>query len=216
MPEELTEEMKQRTTRFCKIRGTLYEMLRDRGYAAIKNEVEEGEAGAEFNVLLKRYTETDSVILLFYRVRNPLDPIYVEFNGRNKPYCTRRLQAFAERMQRDEVNRAILILGLGLTPYAKKGIENLHMGRLRIEVFLEKELLFNITRHVLQPKFEVLDTARKRVVLSHYNAKAWELPRMQKCDPVARYYGLNLGQVVKITRHSETAGVYVTYRIVVN
>ena len=85
--------------------------------------------------------------------------------------------------------------------------------KIKIETFRDSDLLVDITEHELVPEHTVLTDREKALVLSRYKLKENQLPKIQQMDAVARYLGLQKSQVVKITRPSETAGRYVTYRV---
>uniref|UniRef100_A0A453KAH7 RNA polymerase subunit H/Rpb5 C-terminal domain-containing protein n=1 Tax=Aegilops tauschii subsp. strangulata TaxID=200361 RepID=A0A453KAH7_AEGTS len=76
------------------------------------------------------------------------------------------------------------------------------------------ELLVNISTHALKPKHEVLTAEEKARLLKKYNVQDSQLPRMLETDPVARYYGLGKGTVLKVTYDSELTGNHVTYRCI--
>ncbi|KAG8487496.1 hypothetical protein CXB51_016257 [Gossypium anomalum] len=104
------------------------------------------------------------------------------------------MKTYTNRMKSENVFRAILVVQQNLTPFARTCINEIS-SKFHLEVFQETELLVNVKEHSLVPEHQ--------------------LPRIQVSDPIARYYGLKRGQVVKIIRPSETAGRYITYRYVV-
>ena len=82
------------------------------------------------------------------------------------------------------------------------------------QVFVIPELLFNITRHRLVPKHEVVaDPDEISQVIKRYNVRTrTQLPIILRTDPVARYFGLKPGQLMRITRISPSSGLYTMYR----
>ncbi len=101
----------------------------------------------------------------------------------------------------------------------KEKINNLNIKNLKeqtnvtIEIFMMKELQYNISQHVLVPKHEVLhENAQIESILNIYQLKKNQLPIILKTDPMARYLDVKAGEVVKITRKSPSAGEAILYR----
>jgi DNA-directed RNA polymerase subunit H (RpoH/RPB5) len=86
-----------------------------------------------------------------------------------------------------------------------------HGGMLQI--FYAKELMYNPLRHELVPKHEKLNEEEVKEVLDMYMVKhRTQMPIISRNDAVARRLGLRTGDIVRITRHNDTSGVYYYYR----
>jgi len=109
-------------------------------------------------------------------------------------------------LNENEVKHVILITKHKLTSYAKKEMKALgkHMEK---EIFYFDELIFNITKHELVPKHQLLTLKETEQFIKNIGKK---IPQIKITDKVCRYYSGKIDQIFKIYRKNE-----IYYRIVV-
>lgn len=127
------------------------------------------------------------------------------------------VKKIAEDALSEGYQRVVFVTPTRPNPIVRKTMDTYNRGEqdLRFELFEEDEICVNITHHELVPKHTPLSEEELKEVLHAHALELAQLPRILSTDPVARYYGLERGQVVRIERKSMSAGLYVTYRQVV-
>jgi DNA-directed RNA polymerases I, II, and III subunit RPABC1 len=174
------------------VHQVLNEMMRDRGCDTLVHE--------------------DDVTLTFANAAGELTLIYLIPEPKVSVKKIKQIKEFIEESSR--CYRCLLLVYKQLiTTFAKQYI--ISDVKLYVQLFSEKELMFNITKHTYVPKHTVLSLEEKRQVLRQYRTAASHFPLLLHTDPVCRYYGCVPGQMVRIDRSSETCGEYTVYRIVV-
>jgi len=74
---------------------------------------------------------------------------------------------------------------------------------------------FKVSTHFLIPRHELLTKEEASTVLARQNAAPSQFPYILNTDPLAKEVGAKPGDLVRITRRSETAGSSTYYRYVV-
>lgn len=104
----------------------------------------------------------------------------------------------------------------------KEKINNLNARGIRdqnsnVELFMLKDLLFNVSRHEFVPKHEVIsDPEEIQKVMELYDLKyKTQMPIILRTDPMSRYLDIKSGEIVRITRNSVASGETLVYRVCV-
>ncbi|KAF5392279.1 hypothetical protein D9757_001489 [Collybiopsis confluens] len=200
------------SAKLWKVNRTIHELVKDRGFSVSDEEINMDLA--TFRHSFSNQTgSVDRNQLNFFSnaIANPNEQLFVFFSD-EKSVGVKTMRKMLSILEEKGIQQGVIVFPGNMTPSARKVIVAM-ASQYRLEEFSESDLLVNITHHTLVPTHEVLSPVDKKALLEKYRLKETQLPRIQLADPVARYYGLRRGQVVKITRPSETSGRYTSYRI---
>lgn len=205
----------EQRVRLQKVLKTLHDMMIARQY--IDDDIEWPS-----HQIVERIEDYEKLDMLLFHRRSD-ECVAIIFPNESKPGVT-TIREIGMRMDAQKIQHAILILRGGLTPSARTELAELTRirteserrtaKRKRIEVFLEEELLFNITQHEWTPPHTLLSPQEKKQLMQRYKANEEQLPMIAANDPVVRFYGWRRGQVCRIERPCEASGTTFYYRMV--
>ena len=89
-----------------------------------------------------------------------------------------------------------------------------HVSRHHTQIFKENSLLEDIISYRDQPTFELLSPAEMEKVKAEYNVTDYTVQKLMRSDPIAKYFALKKGEIIRVIRPSPTSGEGVAYRIV--
>jgi DNA-directed RNA polymerase I, II, and III subunit RPABC1 len=114
----------------------------------------------------------------------------------------------------EKINHVLVITKDKLTNTNYKSFEQEEYNNIEYEYFIFNELMFNISKHVLVPKHEIIiDNQEVIDIMTEYKIKnKAQFPLISKDDPMSRYLNAKSGNLIRITRNSPTSGMYIVYR----
>ncbi len=195
-------------------RMTLLDLLDARGYDVDKYRK---FSPAEISVAVEAFPS------LSFKVSKREDPTKI-CDVRYAKISRQKLETFFDDIPDEEVNNTEVIVMLmeelgdahhiiALKQYMKnpRGKEY----KLRVSFFNIQKIVVNPLKHILVPKHEIVpQEEHKQLLESMYITSKTKLPEIKfHFDPITRCIGAIPGDIIKITRPSQSAGETVYYRV---
>ncbi|KAG2424991.1 hypothetical protein HXX76_014149 [Chlamydomonas incerta] len=189
--------------------ATIQEMLADRGEDASGLE---GIGPPELERLANSqsiftFEVHPSLLLIFYLTKMKVAEFKTAMFGKSKDIDVSTMDAYRDK-------RCMFVFKEDVTSVNRRSLAEFWTED-QIEVFNIRELQYNVSKHSLVPRHDKVPAEEVDSLLQRYNLRSRaQMPTIHVSDPMARYLGLRIGDVVKIQRPSQTAGHYYYYRAV--
>lgn len=212
--------------RFYKIYENVHQMLADREYNPVDPKMTYEEYISFYLGLLAVLEDPDNDIdafafidelaLLFERRKKNL---LVYFYPLDSKLCQSDMSYIHRLVRVRKAKHLIIVVNNNATPKASSVVEILgHTAQL----FKEKELLINVTKHQLVPKHTLVTGEERDRILNHYAiGKDGQIhldlfPGIFSTDPICKYYNFKLDDLIEIQRPRPDGYKDLTYRIVIH
>lgn len=190
------------------VRKTVIEMLQDRNYTVPQSEI------INFDEFSLKY-KNKNLDIFIDNSNDEKGKLYVYFHNENKTIpkgdLKNLLNKLIETYNDEEIKLIVLLKEKGNGSILKEINKEIYKN---VEIFMNKNMIFNITHHEFVPRHILLSNEEEKEVLEKYSTTINKLPKILKNDPVARYYGMKTNQICKIIRNSPEVGDYIYYRLV--
>ena len=101
------------------------------------------------------------------------------------------------------------------TELIKLLVENVPEEELRKYIMESRGIAKSLVEHKWAPKHRKLEDKETEELLKQKGITKWQLPKIVESDPMVMLVGGRPGDVLEITRASETAGTAKYYRVVI-
>jgi DNA-directed RNA polymerases I, II, and III subunit RPABC1 len=198
-------DLEEKNTLF-KIRKTVLEMVSDRKYIIPPNE------NIDLEEFIIKFNNKNMDIHIFDENKGN---IYIHFHNEPKSIAKSDLKSFVssivQKYEDENIKIIILLKEKGNGSILKELFKEEYKN---VEIFMNKNMIFNITHHEYVPKHIMLSNEEELEVLEKYNLTKNKLPKIIKTDPIVKYYGMKSDQICKIIRKSPEVGESIYYRLV--
>lgn len=119
----------------------------------------------------------------------------------------RNLKKFMDEIR---VEKGVIVANARYTWAAKREAK-----KYGIELIPKVFPSFNIFKHKLVPKHEILPPEKAKDLSEKYHIEPRQLPQIKVSDVAVIALGAKPGEIIKVTRKSSTAGKHIAYRLVI-